>query len=345
MNDKNVEPTLQRADADALLQMFPDPKWLSQLDSLMLKSRNKVRGMLAGKRRSTQLGSSLEFADYRPYVSGDDVRKIDWNLYGRSAKAYIRQYWDEQERNFHVWIDSSESMKLFGQGEQNKWLFAMRIAVSIGYLALRGDDRLHIHLFTEQGNDAIQSSLYGKAATFRLLQQSGKRLQEELPLLQRTEQLKLQALDGGQGFQHEKSGTEQKSDMQIALKNPQLMPKRPGVCWIFTDAWYEDGISQVLQQLHARKQEVVFVHIVHDQELDPSLSGELKLIDIETQHQLEVAITPSIIQKYKSSMDNYQAYLKELCYSLGANYYCLNASRPFHEQFYELAKDHQTVAR
>lgn len=345
MKEKNIDHSLERTDAAAALHLFPNPEWLSQLDTLMLKSRNKVRGMLAGKRRSTQLGSSLEFADYRPYVSGDDVRKIDWNLYGRSAKAYIRQYWDEQERNFHVWIDSTSSMKFCGQGDQNKWLFAMRIAVSIGYLALRGDDRLHLHLFTEQDNDAIRPSLYGKSATFQLLQQGGKLLQEEFQLLQRTEVYKLQARNAGQGFQHNAQGFGQKSDMQFLLNAQQLLPRRPGICWIFTDAWYEDGISQVLQQLLARKQEVVFVHIVHDLELNPMLSGELMLVDIETHQQREVAITPSIIQKYKNSMENYQAYLKELCFSLGANYYCLNASRSFNEQFYELAKDHQTVAR
>jgi len=104
------------SNQEALKLLFPNLSFLTELERMRIRAGHRIKGMLAGKRRSSSLGGSQEFADYRPYSSGDDIRRIDWNVYGRTGKAFIRQYWDEQELQLNLYIDVSQSMA-FGQLE------------------------------------------------------------------------------------------------------------------------------------------------------------------------------------------------------------------------------------
>lgn len=314
-------------------KLFPSSAWMTTLDTMLIRSNTRVKGMLAGKRRSSQFGSSLEFADYRPYVSGDDVRRIDWNLYGRTTKAYIRQYWDEQERNFHLYIDGSLSMKDFGEHDANKWLFAMRIAASIGYLALKGEDRLQMHIGGESNTIRSFPSMYGKYATFRLIQEAERELNESYERLGDMRSLHSTELEHGQML-----------DMRDSFGDLASMPRRPGVCWFFSDGFFDTGIEEVFQQLLSAKQEIVFVHILHEQERNPALQGELKLLDVETAFFKEVAISPAIIHRYRQEVEHFQIALKELCMKHGVSYYSLDSSKPYTDQFLHMLADQQTVS-
>jgi len=329
----------QQLDAMQLLQLlFPDQSWLSKLDGMMIRSNSRVKGMLAGKRRSSQLGSSLEFADYRPYVSGDDVRRIDWNLYGRTSKAYIRQYWDEQERSFNLYIDSSKSMSSFGRGDTNKWLFALRFAASVGYLSLICEDRVQISLFNEMEVVDSVPALYGKHAKFTLFKYLGQLIhhyrnedgQSFSDIIGITQE-ELQA--DNNPFTSDLEMQADWSDMMRAFQSGTSLPRRAGVTWLFSDGLYDEGLENLLSQLQARGQEVVFVHILHAEEWKPLLEGELKLIDIETNRKTEVAITPAILTKYEQGVAQFQLTLKQLCESRGIAYYSMNSGLPFTEQF------------
>src|SRR5690606_29495617 len=134
------------ADAGERVRIRPDDTALSAVERLLPAARGRVRGTQQGKRRSGMFGASLEFADYRPYAPGDDIRRLDWNVYGRTGRAYIRQYWDEQELNATFYLDVSRSMrKDDGQtdasGAGNKLVHALQLAALVGYAALCGDDR------------------------------------------------------------------------------------------------------------------------------------------------------------------------------------------------------------
>ena len=337
-------------DAMQLLQLlFPDQSWLSTLDGMIIRSNSRVKGMLAGKRRSSQLGSSLEFADYRPYVSGDDVRRIDWNLYGRTSKAYIRQYWDEQERSFNLYVDSSKSMSSFGRGDSNKWLFSLRLAASVGYLSLICEDRVQINLFNELEMIDPIPSLYGKHAKFTLFKHLGQLIhhyrnedgQSIVDIIGRN----------GEGLRADMNAAasdldihEDWSDMMRAFQSGASLPRRAGVTWLFSDGLYDEGLESLLSQLQARGQEVVFVHILHAEEWTPQLEGELKLIDIETNRKTEVAITPAILSKYEQGVAQFQLTLRQLCESRGIAYYGMNSSLPFMEQFIGLLSSGETIS-
>lgn len=344
VNGSSQQETMQH-----LQLLFPDQSWLTVLDQMIIKSSKRVKGMLAGKRRSSQLGSSLEFADYRPYVSGDDVRRIDWNLYGRTSKAYIRQYWDEQERSFHLYIDSSKSMSSFGSGESNKWLFAIRIAASIGYLTLQCEDRLQISLFNDREVAEQLPSMYGKHAKFNLLKQLGN-------IIQKYRDVNGQAIDEINGTtrdtaldndQQAKFDSDQHfaiSDMMQPFLSGGSLPRRSGVTWLFSDALYDEGLEALFSQLQARGQDIVLVHILHEEEWKPQLEGELKLIDIETNRNKEVAITPTIMNKYQQGVKHFQQTVKQLCESRGVAYYSMNSSHSFTEQFIRILGSGEAVA-
>ncbi|GIQ62502.1 hypothetical protein PACILC2_10700 [Paenibacillus cisolokensis] len=131
-----------------LERLFPDMSVLYRLERMSLPAKGRFRGTMQGKRRSRALGSSLEFADYRPYAPGDDIRRIDWNVYGRTGRAFVRQYWDEQELSVCLYIDVSTSMR-FGEESGRKLDYALRLAACVGYAALAGDDRAAVRLFAD----------------------------------------------------------------------------------------------------------------------------------------------------------------------------------------------------
>ena len=111
--------------------------WISRLSRYSIATRSKIRGHHKGSNRSRRFGSSMDFSDFREYHPGDDVRHIDWNVYARTERVYIKRFLDEQEMRVHVMIDGSKSMK-------NKWLFAKQLAFSIGSIVLSHDDKLSV---------------------------------------------------------------------------------------------------------------------------------------------------------------------------------------------------------
>lgn len=302
--------------------LFPYDGWLAKLDGIVLDASSRVKGMLAGKRKSSSLGSSLEFADYRAYIAGDDIRRIDWNLYGRTSKAYIRQYWDEQERSFQLYVDSSQSMRSFGEDEQNKWLFAMRAAASIGYLALQSEDRMGLSLFNEREVFGQLPNLYGKQAKFTLLM----RLAELIRTVQQQ----------GNTANEQQAPLTDVTDALMPFSDGSKLPRRAGVTWIFSDGLYEQGLEQLLANLQARQQQVVFVHIIHGEELEPQLEGELRLIDIETTQAKEVAMSQSIMEHYKQGVAMFIDHLRTACERRGITYYRMNCSEPLPDGFMKL---------
>lgn len=302
--------------------LFPSKDWLTQLDRLLLISNAKMRGMLAGKRRSSQVGSSLDFADYRSYVPGDDIRRLDWKVYGRTNKAVIRQYWDEQERAFHIYIDASRSMTTALWDNANKYQFTVQLAASIAYIALQSDDRVTIKQFSDKGIEESLNQVYGKGAVQRLFTALASALKQRL----------LEANDY-EGQMNVNKEAIQELDMLQAFHQGSALPVKAGVTWLITDGLYDQGFEQLLAKLRARQQEVVVVLIMHQEELEPQLAGELKLIDIELRSSKEVAISSGIIARYREELHYFLDQLKLSCGRYDVPLYMFNSSESFADQF------------
>ena len=125
---KSASPTRPKSIEDLL-----DARLIAQIERLDVTSRRSFSGKLLGERRSKKRGQSIEFADHRPYVSGDDLRRIDWNIYGRLDKLFMKIFLEEEDLGLHVVIDSSASADT---GEPNKFIYMQRAAAALGYIGL-----------------------------------------------------------------------------------------------------------------------------------------------------------------------------------------------------------------
>lgn len=306
------------------------PALLPRLERLSLMSGRRVRGTAQGKRRSGSFGASLEFADYRQYSPGDDIRRFDWSVYSRTGRPFVRQYWDEQELPISLYLDVSASMDYRGAGGattsgqaaglhsetstaegstngsalggiisqergvsgDSKLHYAKQLAAAVGYIALAGSDRVQAYLF----NSKVEASLpplRSKAAAVKLFSF-------------------IQSVNaGGAG------------NMASALGSAQSMPRQPGMAWIFSDLWLEGGLEELkqsLEMLQAARQEIVLVHVLSSEELNPRLSGDLRLIDIELGTGKEVAITGKILEKYLAALERYTEGISRYCNERGIRY-------------------------
>ncbi|WP_052350330.1 DUF58 domain-containing protein [Paenibacillus gorillae] len=290
-------------DAQAAMKLlFPDLTLLARLDQMSVAAGNRVKGTLAGKRRSSSLGGSQEFADYRPYAPGDDIRRLDWNVYGRTGRAYMRQYWDEQELTVHMLVDVSRSMSFGEESEHNKLRFALRLAACIGYASLTGEDRVTARLFGDSGLNRELEPLRGRSSLPQLLQFLGQAMPGP--------QAAVQPAGAGSDFTAQRPAALSLAD---ALGGSRGRPMRAGVTLLITDAMYETGIEEALLRLIAAGQKVVFIHVLSPEELNPSLSGELKLIDSELGSGKDVAIAYPLLAQYKQAVDQYREDLSRLC--------------------------------
>lgn len=278
------------------------PDWMVRLERMSLGSGKRVAGTLQGKRRSSRLGSSLEFADYRPYAPGDDIRRFDWGVYSRTGKPFVRQFMDEQELMVSLYVDCSASMDFgTGQSSQNglmnervpdKLLYAKKLAASIGYIALCSYERVQAACYSLK-LDGRLPVLRGRGAAHRLFQF----LQEARP--------------GEEG------------SLAAALSEPGAMPRLPGMTWIFSDFWLNDGeaeLGSMLGRLTGAGQEVVLVQVLSPEEVNPSYSGDLRLLDSELHTGKDVALTHKVLQAYRDELESYQNHLRKFASDRGIAY-------------------------
>jgi len=223
--------------------MYVPADMLFQLERLSLTAKRRIRGAMQGKRRSQQLGSSLEFADYREYAPGDDIRRFDWSVYGRTGKPFIKQYMDEQELRVHLVVDASASMN-FGEEDGtlrvggrigNKFDYAKRLAACIGYVALAAYDRVEASCFAAQSIGRTPP-LRGKGSAERLF-----RFFADAPPADDAE------VAGGD------------ASFARPFAHAAALSRGPGVTWLFSDFLAESGVEEALSYLLAAKQEIVVV--------------------------------------------------------------------------------------
>ncbi|GIO38219.1 hypothetical protein J41TS12_30800 [Paenibacillus antibioticophila] len=278
---------------------------LPRLERLSVVSKRNVRGTTQGKRRSGRLGASLEFADYREYTPGDDIRRFDWGVYRRTGKPFIRQYWDEQELTFSLYLDVSASMN-FG----NKLDMAKRLAAAAGYVALSSEDKVQALLLGERPLDKLPP-LRGKASSPRLF-----------------------------NFLKEASSAEG-GNLASAMKQVHARPSEQGLAWLFSDCWMEDGVHQLrdlLLRLMSMGQEPVLVQVISREELAPAYSGDLRLVDSELGNGKEVAMSGKVLKAYERELSRYTRELKECCAGLGARYVQIPSDWPLEKAVFTMLR-------
>src|SRR5918912_2708017 len=223
-----------------------DEAFLRRLDRLALLARRPVAGELQGERRSPRRGPSVEFADFKPYVPGDDFRQIDWNLYARAEKFFLKLFVAEEELTIHLLLDTSRSMDW---GNPNKLRYAKRVAGAVGYIALTNLDRVTL-------------SAFGQEREVRMPAQRSRR--GALPLFRFLEQLQPGAA----------------ADFEGICRRYARTARTPGPLLLCSDLM-DGGWREGLQALIARRFEVTVIHTLAPQEVQPELEGDLRLVDSE----------------------------------------------------------------
>jgi uncharacterized protein (DUF58 family) len=227
------------------------PQLLAQLERLELVSRKIFRGRMKGERRSKRKGQSVEFADFRNYVSGDDLRFIDWNLYARLDKLFLKLFLEEEDLHFYTLIDASASMDF---GQPTKLHFAKQLAASLGFIGLCRADRVRI--------EAIGASRRNPGPVLRG-RKSLWRMTEYLNTIE--PQMNVPLVQGIKDFCLRNSGQ--------------------GILVLITDLMDKQGYEPALRFLLAQKYDVYVIHVLAPEELEPEVKGDLKLIDCEDRRE------------------------------------------------------------
>jgi uncharacterized protein (DUF58 family) len=290
----NSEPTTQLSGLPAL-QLF-DETFLYKLERLSILSRRAMAGQLQGERRSPKRGQSVEFADFRPYSPGDDFRRIDWNAYARLERFFIKLFVEEEDLTVHLLVDTSRSMDW---GQPNKLWYAVRAAGALGYIALASLDRVTVSAFSQQVSEMFPPHR-GKQqamALFAFLQ----------GLTPQTD-----------------------TNLATALRDYAATATHPGPLLLISDL-LDDGWRDGLTALAARGFETTVLHLLSPDETDPPLSGDLKLLDVETGEPVEVTADYDLLARYRQGLADWQEELRAFCGGRGMNYVAVTTDVPFEE--------------
>ncbi len=266
--------------------------FLRKLDRLILMTRRAMAGEMQGERRSPRRGASVEFADFRPYTPGDDIRQIDWNLYARMERFFLKLFVAEEELTIHLLIDVSSSMDW---GEPNKLRHALKLAGAFGYIALSSLDRVTV---TALGAEGAQRQLPGVR---------GKR--GALPLFAFLQQIR----------------PETAVDLSTACHRYMRTARTPGpllLCSDLLDAGWEDA----LRALSSRPFEITLLHILAPQELDPQFDGDFRLVDAEGGTAVEISADLDALRRYRENLTSWQAEIESFCSGRGINYFFVDTA-------------------
>lgn len=286
--------------------LLPAPL-LRKLEQFQLLAARRAKSSLKGERKSRARGQSVEFADYRTYVTGDDLRYLDWNLYGRLDRLFVKLYEEERELPVRIFLDASESM-LFGGPP--KFDYARQVAAAIGYVALCGFDRVSIQVFpeyTSRGDSEAAADSLQLALRSTLKSVRGKK--SALGFFGN-----LTALRGGGP-----------SDFNTAMKRGAQEARQTGVAVVLSDFLDPSGYEAGLMALVGRGFEVNAVQILSPEELNPGLSGDLRLVDSETGSMQEVTFGKYRMAAYRQSVANYIQRLREFCKSRGVSFFSVSS--------------------
>src|SRR5262249_4312685 len=276
-------------------QPLLEPRFLARLEQLELVSRKIFLGRMKGERLSKRKGQSVEFADYRNYVIGDDLRFLDWNIFARLDRLFIRLFMEEEDLHFYILLDNSLSMDF---GSPSKLRYAKQVAAALGFIGLVNMDRVVIEAF----NDRLTQSLPA-ARGRRSLGALMDVLQEIQP-----------------------AGP---SDLTKASRTFSLKCSGKGIVVLLSDFMDKGGYEEALRYLLARQMDIYVIQILSHEEIEPEVVGDLQLVDIEDEDIAEITVSAPLLKRYKQNLASFRGALSEFCTRRGVSYLFTSNQVPF----------------
>lgn len=257
-----------------------DGRLMAKLDQVDVVSRKIFQGKVQGERRSKRRGQSVEFADFRPYVHGDDLRFVDWNIYGRLDRLFLKIFLEEEDLSLMLAIDTSASMDW---GNPNKLEFVRRLSMALGYVGLVNHNRVTLAAFNGAGMKRV-SNLRGRRRTSEM----GRWL------------LDLEGVGD--------------ANFTDAMRTLALSRQGRGVMIILSDFMFREGYERGLRYLAGRGYDLFLMQVLSPEELDPGahgLSGDLRLEDIEDGTTAEITVSGGLLRQYRERLDAHLAGMRD----------------------------------
>lgn len=268
-----------------------DEAFLRQLERLLVLMRSPVRGGLKGGRRSVKRGQSVEFADYRDYALGDDLRQLDWNVYARLERLFVKLFIEEEDVTVTLLVDASASMIA---GRPSKLLFAKRAAAALGYIGLASEDRVTVSALTGRASRR-RAAMRGSGRVFRLLSD-------------------LSSIEPSDG----------PTDLLAAARHAAAQLHGKGVVILLSDL-LDPAADRVIRELAATGSELIVLHVLSPEELEPQLEGDLRLVDVETGEGVDVTVDLPTLDAYKARLAAWKAGFANLAAKRRASYVDLSS--------------------
>ncbi len=281
-----------------------DTEFFNQLNRFSLMVRKRVSSVYAGSRRAVLQGKGIEIVGYREYMPGDDIRTIDWRVYGRTEKLYIRKFEEEKNVTTHILLDSSKSMDYSSNG-MTKFDYAAMLACGFGYLVTRENEKFAISTFGETID--ITPPKRGRGY-----------------LLHTIDRLNRMPLSGETKFDH---CTQQYGKM-IRSKSLVIV-----ISDFLTDL---DSIRAGLYRLAPN--DLIAISVFDPAEYDLTIAGDVKLHDMETNAVRKTYISPKMKEEYRKLLDDHFGGVRETCMHIGANYFSFGTNVPIFDAFFEAVR-------
>lgn len=291
-----------------------DETFLKKLEFLHIVSRKVFAGRAHAERRTHKVGSGIEFADHRDYAFGDDLRYIDWNVYGRMDKLLLRLFEEEEDLYIYILIDCSVSMGFGGRfsesasgrsfvgegGRPPKLFYAAQLAAALCYIGLANLDRVGLMAFSDEIHGQMPPSR-GKGRIFK-------------------------ALDFLHGMQ-----PQGRTRLTPCVREFVHQHKRRGLVVLLSDFYDPDGYQDALNLLRYHRFEPFVVHVYDESEARPSLRGDLAIVDCETGEEQEVTVSPAVLRRYIDAHAEYLREAEEFCTTRNVAYFRSHTGIPFDE--------------
>jgi uncharacterized protein (DUF58 family) len=275
---------------------FP-PEFLAQLERLSLLSRRAFRGSVKGERRSPRRGHSVEFADYRAYGVGDDLRYVDWNIYGRLDRLHVKLFVDEEDLCLHLLLDASASM---GFGGPSKLSYAVRVAAALGFVGLVSHERVGVSVLRDRAAEGWAPAR-GRNQVVALLDF----LADLRP--------------GGP------------TRLSEALTGYAMRGREAGLAVVLSDLLDPQGFEAGVRALLERRYDVHVVHVLDPAEINPDLVGDLRLHDAETDEMRDVTVDGDALRGYRERLARFLDRVEGFCRSREVGYHRVVTDTPVEE--------------
>ena len=286
-------------------------EFFSRLETLTLELRANLGGFFGGKHLVRTYGQTVEFADYREYMLGDDIRRIDWNLYSRFEKFFLKLFTDERQMHTQIFIDCSASM---GRDMPEKANYTIGVAAALGYLSVHNMDKVSFKLMKEDKIEDTFGTLVGKRAFFDAISSL-----EELEFNGET-------------------------DIYKSITSCPDLGSNDGLAVIISDFFTDSDWKKAIDYLCYRKKQVLLIQVMTPEETDPSYSGRVNLLDTEAEgledpKNMRIKISRSNQLAYDEALKDFKADLRSFCISRGAEFVSVSTEYPLEKMlFKELLK-------